>query len=56
MFHSSWNSDIACVDRLQRAAFGYFLRYSDPATGLVADTSREGSPSSIAATGFGLAA
>lgn len=56
MFHTRRNSDIACVERLQRAAFGYFLRYSDTATGLVADTSRKGSPSSIAATGFGLAA
>ncbi|WP_026618981.1 hypothetical protein M728_002152 [Ensifer sp. WSM1721] len=53
MFHRP-NSDLARVDRLQRAAFEYFLRYSDPSTGLVADTSREGSPSSTAATGFGL--
>lgn len=52
----SRTSDIACIDGLQRAAFEYFLRYSDMRSGLVADTSRAGSPSSIAATGFGLAA
>ncbi|MCA1439683.1 hypothetical protein I6F07_05475 [Ensifer sp. IC4062] len=55
MLQSTSNTDIVRIDRLQRAAFGYFLRYSDAGTGLVADTSREGSPSSIAATGFGLA-
>jgi hypothetical protein len=54
MPHRRSNTERARVDRLQRAAFDYFLRYSDPGTGLVADTSREGSPSSIAATGFGL--
>ncbi|PDT42588.1 glucoamylase family protein [Sinorhizobium americanum] len=46
--------NIALADRLQRAAFEYFLDYTDARTGLVADTSRAGSPSSIAATGFGL--
>ncbi|MBP1883425.1 glucoamylase family protein [Sinorhizobium mexicanum] len=55
MLQSRSNTDIMRIDRLQRAAFGYFLRYSDAGTGLVADTSREGSPSSVAATGFGLA-
>ncbi|WEX79215.1 hypothetical protein PYH37_004760 [Sinorhizobium numidicum] len=54
MVHATPNSYFARVDRLQRAAFGYFLRYSDQRTGLVADTSRRASPSSIAATGFGL--
>ncbi len=46
--------NITLADRLQRAAFEYFLDYTDARTGLVADTSRAGSPSSIAATGFGL--
>jgi len=54
MLHFPSNSDIVLIERLQRAAFDYFLCYSDARTGLVADTSREGSPSSIAATGFGL--
>lgn len=42
------------LDRLQRAAFGYFLEETNPANGLVADTSREGSPASIAVVGFAL--
>lgn len=42
------------LDQLQRAAFGYFLQAVNPANGLVADTSRENSPSSIAVVGFAL--
>ena len=44
------------LDRLQRAAFTYFLQAVNPANGLVADTSRENSPSSIAVVGFALSA
>ncbi len=44
------------LDQLQRAAFGYFLQAVNPANGLVADTSREHSPSSIAVVGFALSA
>src|SRR6202795_2301370 len=44
------------LDRLQRAAFGYFLQAVNPANGLIADTSRENSPSSIAVVGFPLSA
>lgn len=47
-------SDDALVTRLQRAAFSYFLDYADAENGLVADTSREGSPCSIAVVGFAL--
>jgi hypothetical protein len=47
-------SDEALLDRLQRGAFDYLTRYTDPQTGLVADTSRNGSPSSIAVVGFAL--
>lgn len=46
--------DDALVSRLQRAAFSYFIDYADPDTGLVADTSRAGSPCSIAVVGFAL--
>jgi hypothetical protein len=46
--------DDALLDRLQRAAFGYLAEYSNPETGLVADTSRGGSPCSIAVVGFAL--
>jgi hypothetical protein len=46
--------DDAGVDRIQRVAFDYFVRYVG-AHGLALDTSREGSPSSIAAVGLALA-
>ena len=49
-------SDEALLDRLQHAAFGYFLQAVNPANGLIADTSRENSPSSIAVAGFALSA
>jgi len=42
------------LDQLQRAAFGYFLQAVNPANGLMADTSRENSPASIAVVGFAL--
>ena len=44
------------LDELQRHAFEYFLRETHDITGLVADTSRRGSPASIAAVGFALSA
>ena len=47
-------SDEALIVRLQRAAFSYLLDYANDDTGLVADTSREGSPCSIAVVGFAL--
>jgi hypothetical protein len=47
-------ADEALIDRHQRAAFDYFLRNRIPANGLYADTSREGSPVSIAVVGFAL--
>ncbi len=47
-------SDEALIDRLQRAAFDYFREYTNPQNGLVADTSRPGSPCSIAVVGFAL--
>jgi hypothetical protein len=47
-------TDEALLDGLQRAAFGYFLETINPLNGLVADTSREGSPCSIAVVGLAL--
>src|SRR5204863_8506042 len=41
---------------LQYAAFGYFLRETNLANGLVADSTREGAPASIAVVGFALSA
>jgi len=48
-------TDEAMLDRLQHAAFDYFLQNTNPRNGLVADTSRTGSPVSIAVVGFALA-
>ena len=48
--------DEARLDALQRHSFEYFLRETNPSNGLVADKSQPGSPASIAAVGFALAA
>ena len=47
-------SDDAMLDRLQRAAFGYFTETMNPRNGLIPDTSRPHSPVSIAVVGFAL--
>ncbi|MEO8809982.1 MAG: glucoamylase family protein [Rhodanobacter sp.] len=49
-------TDEIMLDRLQRAAFGYFVENMNPRNGLVPDTSRPGSPVSIAVVGFALSA
>ncbi|WP_445143515.1 glucoamylase family protein [Dyella sp. Tek66A03] len=46
--------DDAWLDQLQRAAFEYFPSNTNPSNGLVADTSRDGSPVSIAVVGLAL--
>jgi hypothetical protein len=46
--------DDALIERLQRGAFGYFDEFANVENGLVADTSRAGSPCSIAVVGFAL--
>src|SRR5579863_3339579 len=46
--------DDALLDRFAVGAFRYFLENVNPANGLVADTTREGSPCSIAVVGFAL--
>jgi hypothetical protein len=46
--------DRELLERLQRSAFTYFTDYSNSENGLVADTSRPGSPASIAVVGFAL--
>src|SRR5258707_9692764 len=53
-YGSSTMVDDDLLDRLQRGAFGYFLDATNPANGLVADTSRAGSDASIAVVGFAL--
>ncbi len=47
-------ADDALLEQLQREAFDYFLRVYNPRNGLVADTTREGAPCSIAVIGFAL--
>jgi len=47
-------TDDALLDRLQRAAFTYLSENTSAHNGLVADTSRPGSPCSIAVVGFAL--
>ena len=44
------------LHKLQRSTFGYFLNETNQANGLVPDSTRKGSHSSIAAIGFALAA
>ncbi len=44
------------LEKLQRDTFGYFLHETNPGNGLVADSTREGAPSSIAAVGLAMAA
>ena len=43
------------LEKIQRDTIEYFIRHSDRDTGLTQDSSRPGSPASIAATGFSLA-
>ena len=54
MVEVSESADEALLDGIQRAAFGYFQNGLNPANGLIADTSRENSPCSIAVVGFAL--
>src|ERR1035437_10270395 len=54
MLQISMLTDEALLNQLQRAAFDYFLQTVNPLNGLVADTSRDNSPVSIAVVGFAL--
>lgn len=47
--------DRLLLEKIEKDTLEYFLRYSHPETGLTLDSSRPGSPASIAATGFSLA-
>ena len=46
----------AKLNTLQRLTFDYFLKETNPENGLVPDSTRQGAPCSITATGFALAA
>jgi hypothetical protein len=47
-------ADAQMLDALQRDAFDYFVNWTQPHNGMVADTSRAGAPASIAVVGFAL--
>lgn len=49
------DSDLRDLAKLQRETMGYFLHETNPANGLVPDSTRRGAPSSIAAVGLALA-
>ena len=53
---TTWLADDVMLDRLQHEAFNYFLKNTNPHNGLVVDTTRAGSPASIAVVGFALSA
>jgi hypothetical protein len=53
---SEKSAGIAELETLQRESFSYFLNETNPTNGLVVDKTSPGSPASIAATGFALAA
>ena len=44
------------LEVLQRLTFDYFVKETNPENGLVPDSTRQGAPCSITATGFALAA
>ena len=49
-------TDRELLNKVEQASLQYFIRLSNKTTGLTKDSSRPGSPASIAATGFALAA
>lgn len=49
-------ADRELLNKIEKDTLQYFTRFSDKVTGLTKDSSRTGSPSSVAATGFALAA
>ena len=48
--------DGVLLNKIEKDTLQYFIHFSDKKTGLTKDSSRAGSPSSVAATGFALAA
>lgn len=49
-------SDEQFLEKLEYDSINYFIRESNPSNGLIRDSSRPGSPCSVAAVGFGLTA
>ncbi len=54
MSHPTLND--AELEKLQRDTFAYFWQNANPVNGLIADTTRDGAPASIAIVGFALSA
>ena len=50
------SSDEKFLEKLEYDSVLYFIKESNPANGLIKDSSRPGSPASVAAIGFGLTA
>ena len=50
------DADEVMLHTLQKEAFAYFLQNINPHNGLIADTTRPGSPCSIAVVGFAMSA
>ncbi|MFA5499448.1 MAG: glucoamylase family protein [Candidatus Omnitrophota bacterium] len=53
---SADSSDEKFLEKLEYDSILYFVKESNPANGLIKDSSRPGSPASVAAVGFGLTA
>jgi hypothetical protein len=49
-------ADLELLKKIEKDHIQYFIRFSDKISGLTRDSSRSGSPASIAATGFALSA
>lgn len=54
LYTGTIRSDEEMLEDLQRETFAYFLKETSSKTGLIADKTQPGAPSSIAATGMGL--
>ena len=52
----AFSSDEEFLDRLEYDSISYFVKEMNPINGLIKDSSRPGSPASVAAAGFGLTA
>ena len=52
----AFSSDEEFLDKLEHDSILYFVCETNPANGLIKDSSRPGAPSSVAAVGFGLVA
>lgn len=52
--HAALSSEEEFLEKVEYDSILYFIREANPANGLIKDSSRPGSPASVAAVGFGL--